>query len=141
MATDRRSVSDTRQSLANPDYKGEDYAIDPEIEKGPQTNRRCTDLICLLIFLIAVGFSGYVAIYALEHGDPERIMAPMDGNGNFCGKTEGYEDYPYLFFSDLNIILWAPYAVCVKTCPQRADTGYPKFYCKGTTNVPADANG
>jgi len=65
----------------------------------------------------------------------------MDGNGNFCGLDEGFEDYPYLFFAKLNPILWAPYAVCAKTCPMKADVGYPKFDCKATTNVGADAQG
>lgn len=138
MATDRKSMADTRKSLADPDYMGEDYAIDPEIEKGPLTNRRCTDLLCLLIFFVSVGFSGYITVYALEHGDPERILAPMDGNGKFCGMDEGYEDYPYLFYADLNFYLWAPYAVCVKTCPQQSDASYPLFDCIGTPNVKAN---
>ena len=88
----RKSVAETRQSLVDPNYKGEDYAIDPEIEKGPLTNRRCTDIFCLLVFLATTGFGGYVFAYALEHGNPEQILAPMDSNGNFCGRETGYED-------------------------------------------------
>jgi len=65
----------------------------------------------------------------------------MDGDGKFCGIDSGYEDYQYLFFSDLNPVLWAPYGVCVKKCPKSKDEGYPKFECKGTSNVAEDADG
>jgi len=134
----RRSVADTRNSLADPDYKGEDYTIDPALERGPLTNRRCTDVFCLLVFLVAVGFGGYIGIYALEHGDPTAIMAPMDADGYFCGRDAGYEDYKYLFFADIEYSLWLPWAVCVKECPTIEE---PIFYCKSTENVKASADG
>lgn len=97
----RKTVTEVRTSLADKDYKGDDYFINKEIEKGPLTNRRCTDIICLLIFAAAVGVSGYIGVYSLENGDPLRIMAPMDADGHFCGKDPGYEDYPYVYFSYL----------------------------------------
>ena len=138
MATDRKSMADTRRSLADPDYKGEDYAIDPELERGPLKDRRCTDILCLLIFFCTLGFAGYVFVYALEEGDPQRVMAPYDSDGKFCGIDDGYEDYPYLFYTDVNPVLWAPYSVCVKTCPMKEDEGYPYFECKATENVSAN---
>jgi len=139
MGDSRKSIKETRQSLADPNYKGEDYAIDPEIEKGPLTNRRCTDLFCLLVFFATLGFGGYVFVYALENGNPEQIMAPMDSNGYFCGRDPGYEDYPYLFFADIQFSLWLPYGVCVKTCPTAPTDPLQKqtFECIGTENVPA----
>jgi len=63
-------MAQTRQSLADPNYKGEDYKIDTEIEKGPLSNRKCTDILCLLIFLVTMGGLGYVGLYAVENGDP-----------------------------------------------------------------------
>jgi hypothetical protein len=51
--------------LADPNYKGEDYSIDVEIEKGPLGNRRCTDMFCVLLFLIATGGIGFIAYFAL----------------------------------------------------------------------------
>lgn len=65
-------------------------------------------------------------------------MAPYDSDGKFCGIDDGYEDYPYLFYTDVNPVLWAPYSVCVKTCPMKDDEGYPYFECKPTENVSAN---
>ena len=129
-------MADTRKSLADPNYRGEDYTIDTAIENGPLTNRRCTDILCLLIFLIATGFAGYVLVYAVENGDPELILAPMDSDGKFCGRTNGsdstYEDYPYVFYADIDASLWYPWAVCVKKCPKEDDES---FECHGTENI------
>ena len=128
MASDsRRTMADTRKSLADPNYKGEDYAIDPALEKGPLTNRRCTDVFCVVIFLLALGFGGYIFVYALEHGDPKSIMAPMDADGKFCGRDVGYEDYKYLLYADISYSLWFPWAVCVNKCPTIIS---PIFSCK-----------
>ena len=44
-------------------------------------------------------------------------MRPMDADGNFCGKSSGYEDYPYLYYTDIQTPFWLPYGVCVKKCP------------------------
>ena len=66
MATDRKSHADMRKSLADPSYRGEDYNIDAEIEKGPLGNRRCTDLLCLLVFLVATFGMGYIGTYAIS---------------------------------------------------------------------------
>ena len=134
----RKSIADTRKSLADPDYTGDDYVLDPAIEKGPLTNRRCTDLLCLFIFLAATGVGGWIGVYSLENGDPSAIMAPMDSNGKFCGRDPGYEDYPYLFISDIAATIWLPYATCVKECPTSAN---PLYECKGTDNTPANSEG
>ena len=119
----RKSMADTRRSLADPDYKGDDYMIDPEIEKGPLSKRRCTDLLCLFVWLCCVGFAAYVASYAVENGDPTSIMAPMDADGHFCGKDPGYEDYPHLFYADIEYSIWVPWAVCVRECPTKPADG------------------
>jgi len=41
-----------------------------------------------------------VAIYGFKHGDPKTLFAPLDGDGNFCGVTTGYEDYKLLHFQN-----------------------------------------
>ena len=117
--SDRRSLVEKRKSLADPDYKGEDYNIDAELEKGPLGNRRCTDLLCLLVFLLATVAMGYIGTYAIANGDPDRIMTPYDATGAFCGKTPGYENYPYLWFQNLESDVWFAYSVCVSACPNQ----------------------
>jgi hypothetical protein len=37
-----------------------------------------------------------VGIYAVENGDPARVMAPLDADAMFCGID--YPDYPYLYY-------------------------------------------
>lgn len=41
---------------------------------------------------------GYIGSYAVSNGDPDLILAPMDSDGNFCGMSAGYEDYPMLWY-------------------------------------------
>lgn len=113
----RKSISERQAQLKDQSYKGEDYNIDAELEKGPLGNRRCTDLLCLLIFLAATAGMGYIGLYAIEYGNPERIMTPYDATGAFCGVSPGYEAYPYLWFQNLDSDMWIAYSVCVSACP------------------------
>jgi len=46
-------------------------------------------------FCITVGVS---AIYGYSKGQPKKLLAPMDGAGNFCGVDTGFEDYPFIYF-------------------------------------------
>jgi len=32
-------------------YKAKDFNINPELSKGPMKERKCTDLLCLIVFL------------------------------------------------------------------------------------------
>ena len=113
----RKTDAEIRKSLADPTYTADDYEIDEAIKAGPLHNRKCTDILCLLIFIVALIGGGYVAVYSYENGNPERIMRPMDADGNFCGKTPGYEDYPYLYYTNIESTFWLPYGVCVSRCP------------------------
>jgi hypothetical protein len=61
-------------------------------------DRRCTDILCIFIFLGFVAAATFVGLYAVKHGDPKLILTPYDSNGNFCGKTPGYTEYPYLWY-------------------------------------------
>lgn len=93
----RKSIAERQAQLKDQNYKGDDYNIDTELEKGPLGNRRCTDLLCLLIFVLATIGIGYIGTYAVANGDPDRIMTPYDATGAFCGVGD-YEAYPYLWF-------------------------------------------
>ena len=93
-----------------------------------------------MVFLIATGVAGYIGVYAIENGNPAEILAPMDADGHFCGRDTGYEDYPYLFFADIEYSVWIPWAVCVKECPHLSGKDV-QFECKGTDNVPANSEG
>jgi len=95
----RMSQAQRRESLADPNYKGQDYAIDTCIlETGPMQNRRCTDILCIFVFLGFVAAAVFVGIYSVENGDPDRILTPYDADGRFCGKTPEVAEYPYLWY-------------------------------------------
>jgi hypothetical protein len=98
MSERRLTQSQRRQSLADPNYRGNDYAIDTMIRTGPMGNRKCTDCVCLLIFLASCAGMTMIGLYANEHGDPSRILRPIDSDGNFCGASVGYEDYPLMWY-------------------------------------------
>jgi hypothetical protein len=86
--------------------------------------RKCTDILCLIIFFAFLGAMGYLTAYAHSHGNLEKLTAPLDGHGKFCGEDpdKNFKDYPYLYLSNL---LGKPNAIfasgiCVKTCPMKA---------------------
>ena len=133
----RKSTAEIRQSLADPHYTAQEYEIDQTIAQGPLHNRRCTDVLCLIIFLVALVGGGYIGIYALENGDPAEIMRPMDADGNLCGKDkvagdQNFVDYPYLYYVNIDTQLWLPYSVCVSSCPKTAED---LVHCIPTTLV------
>lgn len=102
-----------------------DIKFDKEISANPvEKPRRCTDIICCFIFsatfvgMFICSFIGYIG------GEPWKLIAPIDADGNICGYTTGYEDYTHLFIgkideaaspSDLFDVF--DYGVCVKECP------------------------
>uniref|UniRef100_A0A8C6YDF7 Choline transporter-like protein n=1 Tax=Naja naja TaxID=35670 RepID=A0A8C6YDF7_NAJNA len=93
------------------------------------SSRGCTDIICCILLLVAIG--GYVAvgIVAWTQGDPRKVIYPTDSRGQFCGqKGTSNEQKPYLFY--FNIMKCASPLVllefqcpttqiCVSKCPDR----------------------
>jgi hypothetical protein len=99
--------------------------------------RRCQDIICLLVFVSYVGAMGFMSVYGFIHGDVTKLLAPIDGNGDFCGINNNvnnskvdFTEYPNLYIGDLAKGLVAGAAdpkaifgtgVCVKKCPKTED--------------------
>jgi len=83
-----------------------------------------------------------MTVYGFIHGDVTKLLAPIDGNLDFCGIKNGdtanddLTDYPYLYIGNLEAGLESvaagaatgnalsgvakalKTAVCVKTCPK-----------------------
>lgn len=106
-----------------------------EIKNGIVKERKCTDVLCLLVFAAFLGAMGFCTYYGLQHGNIEKLISPLDGDKNFCGSQPGYEDYPRLYITDFGFAtpnqIFAS-AVCVKKCPQKGDTALD---CKPTGSV------
>ncbi|XP_049924273.1 choline transporter-like protein 2 isoform X2 [Epinephelus moara] len=134
---------------------GEPRKYDPEF-KGPTQNRGCTDIVCCILFIIAI--LGYIAvgILAWSQGDPRKAIYPTDSEGQFCGQVgTPLENKRLLFY--FNIMKCASPMVllefqcpttqmCVEKCPEKfmiltkaytnkKDFEYYKNFCKkGVTN-------
>nr|XP_015826674.2 choline transporter-like protein 2 isoform X2 [Nothobranchius furzeri] len=134
---------------------GESRKFDPNF-KGPIHNRSCTDILCCIIFIIALLGYFAVGILAWSQGDPKKVIYPTDSRGQFCGQAgTPLEKKPLLFY--FNILKCASPLVllefqcpttqlCVEKCPDRyltlikaklgskEDREYYSGYCKDGVN-------
>ena len=105
--------SSTRESLKDKDYDGSDFIADPELRNGPMINRKCTDMLFTIIFIISLVAYGITTEYGYRNGKPKQLFTPVDGDGKFCGYDEN-KDYPALYYVITPTTLTEPRAVCVK---------------------------
>ncbi|XP_008315866.1 choline transporter-like protein 2 isoform X2 [Cynoglossus semilaevis] len=133
------------------DRVGESKKFDPNF-KGPIQDRSCTDVLCCILFILALLGYFAVGIIAWSQGDPRKVIYPTDSRGQFCGQAgTSLEKKPFLFY--FNILKCASPLVllefqcpttqlCVESCPNRhmtlvkakvgsmEDREYYKQYCK-----------
>jgi len=99
----------------NPDEPETSKLIAPADFDGPTKNRRCTDVFCSLLLVIAwIAMTG-IGAYAVTNGDYRFVLFPIDYDGNICGTDFGdidMTDFEYFYF--INIFTGG---VCVKECP------------------------
>jgi len=103
-------------------------------------NRSCTDILMLILFCAMIVSMGYFTVMGNKYGNPEKLMAPLDGNNNFCGHTEGFEDYKKLYITSMksiNIKTIFNSGVCVKECPVKGATSID---CKTTEGKVENCN-
>uniref|UniRef100_A0A7N8Y5A6 Choline transporter-like protein 2 n=1 Tax=Mastacembelus armatus TaxID=205130 RepID=A0A7N8Y5A6_9TELE len=129
----------------------ESRKFDPNF-KGPIQNRGCTDILCCILFIIALMGYFAVGILAWSQGDPRKVIYPTDSRGQFCGQAgTPLEKKPFLFY--FNILKCASPLVllefqcpttqlCVERCPDKhltlmkaklgsnEDRQYYQQYCK-----------
>ncbi|KAK1877757.1 Choline transporter-like protein 2 [Dissostichus eleginoides] len=125
--------------------------------KGPIQNRGCTDILCCVLFILALLGYFAVGILAWSQGDPRKVIYPTDSRGQFCGQAgTPLEKKGMLFY--FNIMKCASPMVllefqcptsqmCVETCPDKfltlvkaytnkKDWDYYKTFCKeGVSNI------
>ncbi|XP_071489163.1 choline transporter-like protein 2 isoform X2 [Diadema antillarum] len=110
---------------------------------GPIENRGCTDIICCLLFIAAVG--GMVAVGVLaRNGDPLRLIYPTDSLGQMCGRDANVKNASYLFYFDLLDCFLNPTTtilnagcptpkICVSQCPTETFVPYTLFLTNETS--------
>lgn len=122
----RQSMIDDRQAGFGLSYR--EQKLEPPV---PVHERKCTDLLFLLIFCMY--WLGILAIAAVgkQNGDPRRLVFGSDSNGIVCG-GDLKPDQPYVAFPRVSedafvqaTTLKNPldalsfFSVCVETCPVR----------------------
>uniref|UniRef100_A0A8C2WSW6 Choline transporter-like protein n=1 Tax=Cyclopterus lumpus TaxID=8103 RepID=A0A8C2WSW6_CYCLU len=137
--------------MTTSDRQGDSRKFDPNF-KGPLHNRGCTDILCCILFILALLGYFAVGIIAWSQGDPRKVIYPTDSRGQFCGQAgTPLEKKPLLFY--FNILKCASPLVllelqcpttqlCVESCPDRhltlvkaklgskEDREYFQQYCK-----------
>jgi hypothetical protein len=102
------------------------------IENGLVMNRGCTDFLCLIIFAAFLGSMGFLTFYGQKNGDVSMLLAPLDGDLNFCGESRipyGGADmtgFPKLYITSFTGGLKEIFgsAVCVEECPSKGMTDF-----------------
>ena len=87
---------------------------------------------------------GACTFYGYIYGHPKKYTSPIDGDKNICGVTDGYQDYPKLFISDISGAIDSPESifvngVCVKKCPADAEES-ATLECKTTNEIDSCRN-
>ena len=100
--------------MAQQEGKVQDAVPSVTVLQGFQTTRRCTDLICLILYVFLFVCTWCLAGYSFNDGFPSRLLRGTDVYGNVCGLGE-LEDRPYTFFGDPARSLRV--TLCVPGCP------------------------
>lgn len=80
---------------------------------GPREPKKCTDILCCLIFVLFV--AGIVVAAFLQYPNSKigLMTTPRDSEGNMCGVSDKTKDFPFLYM----IKFASPFkSVCVKEC-------------------------
>ncbi|XP_005105171.2 choline transporter-like protein 1 [Aplysia californica] len=105
--------------------------------EGPIKDRKCRDVIALIIFVGFLGVMSYVLYYAINKGNPQLLFYPTDSFGNVCNQDNDPIDgaalsgrdtsgLKKLFYFDESLLTTVSTSttptttsgsVCVKTCP------------------------
>lgn len=112
------------------DYDGSDFIVDKDLKNGPLWNRKCTDILCVIVFWLFIIVYGYTCVYAYGNSHPEKLLRPVNGDGDLCG-VGALQDYPNLYYI-IKKSNAKPRAVCVSKCPKEIND---QFQCHGTQFV------
>ena len=126
-------MSDKKQTEQAPEkpkdpyqkYKDFKWQNPDQFKNGPidDESRKCRDCFCCIIFILLFALFIVVAAFGFWKGQPSKLLYFYDDTGHACGHDEGYENYPYLYFTsvisglvnfDTDQLI---NVVCVSSCP------------------------
>ena len=100
----------------NEEYHPKNY------EHLPTRKRKCTDIICMIFWVLFWSLLISFSIYGFVKGDLNNIAQPYDSDGLPCGRGDAV-DYPFLFVNDPFSKDYSKNMVCIKTCPRTKQDG------------------
>ena len=83
----------------------------PDLDK----NRSCTDILCIIIFILFVVGWVVVGTVAFAKGDPARLLMPNDFRDEICGDAEPRKNYTAWYVPQPDKFR---YGICVDKCPE-----------------------
>ncbi|CAF3165816.1 unnamed protein product [Rotaria sp. Silwood2] len=87
--------------------------------------RHCTDIFCLILFIIFIFIYGFISLLTISQGNPISLIQPSDSLGNICGQDE-FKSKPYQIYFDISKcltdgglgFLCPTTKLCVSSCPK-----------------------
>ena len=95
----------------------------------PLSKRCCTDILCLLLFLVYTVVMIVIAIFSLNQGSLNYLIYPQDYTGKFCGADAGVLDKPKAYYPRLAADLMEQSALFAATGPMGFVSFSPKTLC------------
>ncbi|EGR30686.1 solute carrier family 44 protein member 2, putative, partial [Ichthyophthirius multifiliis] len=95
---------------------------------GPISQRSFKDITFIFIYILFWIGTIFIASFAIENGNINKIFSPFDPDGRQCGFGEA-QDYPYMHFNNIlkSSLGFDKYYACVKECI--VDQSKQKVYC------------
>ncbi|GBG24016.1 Choline transporter-like protein 5 [Hondaea fermentalgiana] len=119
----------------------DDVSVDGGVEEKPLSakeeedvipvkKRGCTDIPCLLLFIVYIAGMVALTIIGVEQGDPARLVYGSNHNGELCG-GDGHENEKYIVYprveedvlmsgyleGDVDLGSLNFYGICQSACP------------------------
>lgn len=106
----------------------------------PYPNRKCKDIVCLIIFIIISMGQAFVVYESTSYGDPTLVFFPKDSSGQLCGFNNvdqlDLTNFPYLYLT--NPFVASSTSFCVSNCPSviSAPSTISNIVCSPYSSIP-----
>jgi len=114
-------------------FSGEKFTGESELQHGPVTNRGCTDIICLILFIVHIVAFWFLSFqYAsADSADAKHLYKPRDYKGGYCS-LDPYGSQEYMIYT-LNMTKTVDSAAETALCSVGYTVGETSFTTAGVT--------